>query len=286
MRVARERDSSGSWARVFARVGRAAAVLALVGGLAAADATAQVPAPRQPDDEGGTEPLPPPPPPPDGAPRTGQVVQKAVASLAIAPTFVGDKAVISYTFSPTSDRELRDWVWAKRPERATLASAANVAEGHDGWDVGSGTNDFGKVHHKVEMEPPCSIDLDLYCWYNGPNSSFALTLCEPKSGQGLAVEWGRQLVRKQGKAVSGGGGPARKEMRAGRSYTIRVSVADGELTGSVNGVDVIKVKLGAKDLAPGKIGFEVHDARVIIRSITVEGIVSRAWAEKEAKKGK
>lgn len=276
MRVAR--SWWDSWARAFARragaVVAAAALLALLGAAAAPDAAAQDDSP------------PPPPPPPEGAPtRTAPAIEKALAALSVQPTLTGDRAVIQYIFSPTSDRELRDWVWLKRPERTTLASASNVAEGHDGWDVGSGTNDAGKVQHKVELEAPCSVELDLYCWYNGPNSSFALTLCEARSGQGLALEWGRQLVRKQGKAVSGGGGPARKEMKAGRSYTIRVAIAEGELVGVVNGADVLRVKLGAKDIVPGKIGFEVHDARVIIRTITLDGVVSRAWAEKEAKKG-
>jgi hypothetical protein len=219
------------------------------------------------------------PPAPTGNPD----VEKALRGLTGSPSLVGEEVTISYSFSRKSDKEALDWLWLKRPDRVALSE---VNEGADGWSIGAGTRAFGKAVHKVEVGPPCSIEMDLIVDYNGQDSFLLATLCEPQPGKGIAVDWGRQLIRKGGKPVKAAGPLARADVKAGRNYQIRVEVKGGEVVASANGVETVRAALTEKEMLPGKIGLEIHDARVIFRSLMVQGKVSAEWAAKEAKKGK
>ncbi|MFC1706294.1 hypothetical protein ACFL59_05640 [Planctomycetota bacterium] len=224
----------------------------------------------------------------DATNAAGDNARKALDSvnMAVTPTLTGDTVSVSYTFRPRSAVEPDDWIWLKRPDKVTLASASNTFEGVDGLDCRAGSLAVGKVVHKIQLAPPCAIELDFFLWYSGPNSRFAITLCEPKPTKGLAIDWGRQLVRKGGKNARIRKGFAREEMRSGTDYRVRCEVRDGRLVTTMNGAKLVDEELKPKEMLPGTIGFEIHDARVIIRTITLEGKVDPKWAAKHAKKAR
>ena len=220
--------------------------------------------------------------PPAGT-ETPPEITKALSILAVPASVSGDTATCSYSFSRKSDRECLDWVWPQRAERATLSEPS---EGCEGYSVAQGNRGWGKGHHKVEVGPPCSIDFTILCDHNGAESAFLVTLCESAPGKGIAIDWGKKLARVGGRPPKGGPvAPARADVRAGREYSIQIAVADGQVSSTINGVEAFRAPVGEKDCLPGKVGFEIHDAKVIFKTITITGKVSRAWAEKAAKAG-
>lgn len=216
------------------------------------------------------------------APTTSPAIEAACKGLACPPSLVGDMATSSYSFNRKSDREYQDWTWLQKADRA---GSSEVNEGADGYSVGVGNRGWAKVVHKIEVGPPCSIELNFMCDYNGANSHLLITLCEPTPGKGLAIDWGRRLLRKGGKPAKQTPGPeARAEMRSGRECTIRIEVTTSEVVSTVNGVEAFRAPLTEKEALPGAVGFEMTDARVIFKSITIQGKVNQAWAEKKAGK--
>ena len=261
----REKWPAGSLAVLLGLV----ASLALPGQRGAAQGA---PEPEEPKKEGE---------PAELSARTQRILEKALEGCAVRPSLSGEIASLTYQFSRKSAREFLDWIW---PRKADRAGPSEVNEGAEGFSVGAGTNTWAKAVHKVEFGPPCSMELDFLTDYNGPTSYLLVTLCEPTPGKGLAVDWGRQLVRKGGKPGKVAGPPARADFRSGHNHTIRVEVREGEIAAAVDGVETLRVPLSEKETAPGKAGFEIHDARVIFRTISLQGRVSMDWAEKEAAK--
>jgi hypothetical protein len=198
--------------------------------------------------------------------------------LHVPVTLNGDK--ISFTYGFSSENELFDWIVAKKPEKMEL--------GGRGFELGAGTNYFGKLLHKAYVKPPMVIDFEAHFTWFFRNTFFALTFGEDRIGTYQGTILGIQIIKaEKGKVKSAHPKLPKRPVeyfRADHTYRIRMEVGRDKIKTFVNGVH--KATASLKEPTRGRIGISFHQTRFYIRNLSVEGRIDTKWLDEAMKKAK
>jgi tRNA A-37 threonylcarbamoyl transferase component Bud32 len=215
-----------------------------------------------------------PPPPPREPPKPARSkFERALAEAFSAPFVAEDDRTFTATYRfGSGSSDLRDWEELRPPFRLTT--------GPDGLGIKAASRQRARYLHRVPVTPPFEMEVALAAGRIDPETRFTFVFGEKKGGIDLAAEADGSLAkRKDGEPIRtySRAGPARALEEPG---PVRLSLKvdpGGTVSYFVNGRALYAgVELPEAD-TPGRIGFEVLSAEIVLREVRFRAAPDPSW---------